>query len=152
MNQNMNESEEYAKPTFHTTARMPAGSIIALAVVLALVLCGLNVLFLTGENAIELKTALLIDAAAVVLSVLLILYGIRSNRWTLDFAGDELHLTNGFRKSYVNYDSPLSEMQMKLTNAARNEGKLVIAGTIFRIEGVQNFTEMQAYVEANYRK
>ena len=31
------------------------------------------------------------------------------------------------------------------------EGKLVIKDTIFRIEGVQDFTAMQAYIEQNYK-
>lgn len=141
------------KPTFSTTARMPLSSKIAACVILAVVLALLNVLFLTGENAIGLKSALLIDGIYVVICAVF-LFGVafRSNNWQLDFEGDVLTLTNlGSHKQFQNWDSPLSDMQMKLTSPEKDEGKLVIKDTIFRIEGVQNFTAMQRFIEQNYK-
>ena len=141
------------KPRFSTTARMPRSSKIATCVILAVVLALLNVLFLTGENAIELRSALLIDGFYVVICAAF-LFGVafRSNNWQLDFEGDVLTLTNlGSHKQFQNWDSPLSDRQMKLTSPAKDEGRLIIRNTVFRIEGVQNFAAMQAYIEQNYK-
>ena len=141
------------KPRFSTTARMPLSSKIATCVILVVVLALLNVLFLTGENAIGLKSALLIDAAFVgVCAMFLFGVAFRSNNWQLDFEGDVLTLTNlGSHKQFRNWDSPLSDMQMKLTSPEKDEGRLIIKNTVFRIEGVQDFTAMQTYIEQNYK-
>ena len=41
---------------------------------------------------------------------------------------------------------------MKVTSKEKNEGTLKIANTIFNIGAIQNFSEMQKYVETYFAK
>ena len=66
----------------------------------------------------------------------------------LSIVDDELHINAGPGKQWVVYDEPIVNFEFKQAKneSAANIGTMNIKGTIFCIEGIENFTEFKANV------
>ena len=66
----------------------------------------------------------------------------------LSIVDNELHINAGPGKQWVIYDEPLANFEFKQAKneIGANVGTLNIKGTIFCIEGIENFTEFKANI------
>ena len=66
----------------------------------------------------------------------------------LSIVDNELHINAGQGKQWLVYDEPLTNFEFKQTKseAASDIGTMNIKGTIFCIEGIENFTEFKSNI------
>jgi hypothetical protein len=136
------------KPDFKTTSKCPVSTVVTLAVIMLIAGGGVAAI---AWGSVKPLTLVLILAAYVLLCSAAMVYFAMISRWELTFVGNRLYLKNlGNKKSFEVFDTPASDCIMRLTSEKKNEGSLKIAGTIFNIGGIQNFTEMQKYIEEHF--
>ena len=142
--------DENQSPDFKTTSKCPPSTIIALAVIM--LIAGGAVAALAWGSFKPL-TLILICVVYVLLCAAALVYFSMVSRWELTFVKDRLYLKNlGNKREYEVFDTPASDFIMKVTSKEKNEGTLKIANTIFNIGAIQNFSEMQKYVETYFAK
>ena len=142
--------EENLQPDFKTTSKCPLSTIIALAVIM--LLAGGAVAALAWGSFKPL-TLILICVVYVLLCAAGLVYFAMISRWELSFIKDRLYLKNlGNKKEFEVFDTPASDFIMRLTSKEKDEGTLKIAKTVFNIGAIQDFSEMQKYVETYFPK
>ena len=142
--------EENLQPDFKTTSKCPLSTIIALAVIM--LLAGGAVAALAWGSFKPL-TLILICVVYVLLCAAGLVYFAMISRWELSFVKDRLYLKNlGNKKEFEVFDTPASDFIMRLTSKEKDEGTLKIAKTVFNIGAIQDFSEMQKYVETYFPK
>ena len=141
---------ENIQPDFQTTSKCPVSTIVTLAVIM--LIAGGAVAALAWGSFKPL-TLILICVVYVLLCAAALVYFAMISRWELTFVQDRLYLRNlGNKREYEVFDTPASDFIMKVTSKEKNEGTLKIANTIFNIGAIQNFSEMQKYVETYFSK
>ena len=138
------------QPDFKTTSKCPVSTVVTLAVIMLIAGGGVAAI---AWGSVKPLTLVLILAAYVLLCSAAMVYFAMISRWELTFVGNRLYLKNlGSKKSFEVFDTPASDCIMRLTSEKKNEGSLKIAGTIFNVGGIQNFAEMQKYIEEHFVK
>ena len=142
--------EENLQPDFKTTSKCPPSTIIALAVIM--LLAG-GAVAAIAWGSITPRTLILICVGYALLCAAGLVYFAMISRWELCFVGDRLYLKNlGNKKKFEVFDTPVSDCVMRQTSKEKNEGSLKIAGTIFNIGGIQNFSETKEYIETHFKQ
>lgn len=142
--------DENQTPDFQTTSKCPVSTIVTLAVIM--LIAGGAVAALAWGSFKPL-ILILICVVYVLLCAAALVYFSMVSRWELTFVKDRLYLKNlGNKREYEVFDTPASDFIMKVTSKEKNEGTLKIANTIFNIGAIQNFSEMQKYVETYFAK
>ena len=142
--------EENIQPDFKTTSKCPVSTIVTLAVIMLIVGGAVAAL---AAGSIKPLTLILVCVIYVLLCAAALVYFAMISRWELTFVQDKLYLKNlGNKREYEVFDTPASDFIMRVTSKEKNEGTLKIANTIFNIGAIQNFSEMQKYVETYFSK
>ena len=109
------------------------------------VICGLELfaIFYSVDLCVLIEMCTIMPGAIVIFSAYSKFKGAE-----LSIVGDELHINAGPGKQWTIYDEPIDNFQFKQTKseAAANIGTMNIKGTIFCVEGIENFEEFKSNV------
>ncbi len=107
------------------------------------------------QKPMELELLGICSACFALLSVALMSQAGVNNVFTLRFEGATLYLDGKTKNAhYVVYEIPASDIVLKQSGAdkAANRCSLRIKNTVFNLKYVENYSELKAYIEANYPK